>query len=389
MGELFERVRPVRPLEWTGERLTTDTTGQVEVEHLHRYFLARELTRGADVLDVASGEGYGSAFLAQTARSVIGVEIDRTAVEHARASYVAQNLRFEQGSAQSIPLPDQSVDCVVSFETIEHFYDQEKFLTEIRRVLRPGGKLIVSSPNRDMYSPTGAPPNPYHFRELTRDEFEKLLRANFEHVTLLAQRQIVGSVIAQGIGADGPFNSITFERRGEDRYEASIGLDRPVYFVAIASDISLPSIPESFYFERGSVDDVVVALPGLRLEHQRIQESLRSIEETNAKKDAQIDRLSAENAKKDAQIGQLLAVQLMLTNTFGFRLKKLSHRIINWKSYNDAYWIWNQYKKKNVSRDTAIKAIENKYSVSFFFLFYPIYKIVRPFVKIYRKIAGP
>ena len=114
MGELFERVRPVRPLEWTGERLATDATGQIEVEHLHRYFLARHLTRGLDVLDIASGEGYGSAFLAQTARSVVGVEIDRGAVEHARAAYSAQNLRFEQGNAQSIPLPDQSVDCVVS-----------------------------------------------------------------------------------------------------------------------------------------------------------------------------------------------------------------------------------------------------------------------------------
>ena len=110
-----------------GERFTTDTTGQIDVEHLHRYFLARELTRGVDVLDIAAGEGYGSAFLAQTASSVIGIEMNRAAVEHARAAYVAQNLRFEQGSTQSIPLPDQSIDCVVSFETIEDFMTKISF----------------------------------------------------------------------------------------------------------------------------------------------------------------------------------------------------------------------------------------------------------------------
>ena len=173
MGELFGRPRPDKPLEWTGERLTTAATGQVEVEHLHRYLLARHLTRGLDVLDIASGEGYGSAFLAQTSRSVVGVETDPVSVGHARSSYVFENLRFVEGSAQSIPLDDHSVDCVVSFETLEHFYDQEQFLAEIRRVLRPGGKLIVSSPDRDIYSQQGRPSNPYHVRELTQIEFEK------------------------------------------------------------------------------------------------------------------------------------------------------------------------------------------------------------------------
>jgi GNAT superfamily N-acetyltransferase len=102
MGELFERVRPVQPLECTGERFTTDATGQIEVEHLHRYFLARHLTRGLDVLDIASGEGYGSAFLAQIARSVIGVEIDRAAVEHARHSRLDSAQRPSSGCSAII-----------------------------------------------------------------------------------------------------------------------------------------------------------------------------------------------------------------------------------------------------------------------------------------------
>ena len=71
MGELFRQNQPETPLTWTGERMVTDQTGAIEAEHYHRYFLARELCRGKDVLDVASGEGYGSAFLAQTAHTVV------------------------------------------------------------------------------------------------------------------------------------------------------------------------------------------------------------------------------------------------------------------------------------------------------------------------------
>src|SRR5579863_6555465 len=220
MGELFKRVEPKVPLEWTGERLTTATTGQVEVEHLHRYFVARSLVRGRDVLDIASGEGYGSAFLAQTARTVVGVDIDVQSVEHAQRSYAAANLRFELGSAQSIPLAAESVDAVVSFETIEHFYEQEEFIAEIRRVLRPGGLLVISSPNRDVYSPPGEVPNPHHVRELTRDEFETCLHRSFRNVALLGQRPIVGSVIVGELEELVSRQLLTFERRASDRIEA-------------------------------------------------------------------------------------------------------------------------------------------------------------------------
>jgi ubiquinone/menaquinone biosynthesis C-methylase UbiE len=147
MGEIFERVMPLSALPWTGERLTTDVSGQVEIEHLHRYFVARSLCRGLDVLDVASGEGYGAALLAQVARSVVGIELSEEAVAHARAAYKQSGLRFMVGDARRMELPDDSVDIVVSFETIEHFYDHEAFVAEVRRVLRPAGLFIVSSPN--------------------------------------------------------------------------------------------------------------------------------------------------------------------------------------------------------------------------------------------------
>src|SRR5215469_9424897 len=111
------------PLDFTGERMTSAVEGQIEFEHYHRYCLARDLCDGCDVLDVASGEGYGTALLAGVARSVVGVEIDAAAVAHAQTNYRMPNLRFLHGDALALPLADSSVDIVVSFETLEHLRD--------------------------------------------------------------------------------------------------------------------------------------------------------------------------------------------------------------------------------------------------------------------------
>jgi len=84
MGEIFKRPLPPTPFPFTGERLTSAVTGEIESEHLHRYLYAHELCRGRDVLDVACREGYGSALLAQVANSVLGVDIAQDIIVHAR-----------------------------------------------------------------------------------------------------------------------------------------------------------------------------------------------------------------------------------------------------------------------------------------------------------------
>lgn len=255
MGEIFEKSAPTAILPWTGERLTTGITGQVEIEHLHRYVFARGFCRGKDVLDVASGEGYGSNLLAQVAVSVIGVEIDQVSVTHAQSGYGKPNLQFRLGDARALPLPDACVDVVVSFETIEHFYEHDLFINEIRRVLRPGGLLIISSPERDIYSPTQQTPNPYHVRELTRSEFDQLLGAAFEHVALYAQRPFLGAaLVREGETASGPL--VTFERRGETHFEVSQGLPRPLYWVAVASDAFVAAPNTALYIDTSDVESI-------------------------------------------------------------------------------------------------------------------------------------
>lgn len=299
MAETFERPVPATPLPWTGERLTTLAGGPVEVEHLHRYFLARALCAGLDVLDIASGEGYGSALLAQTAASVVGVEIDPASVAHAQANYSASNLRYLAGDARRIPLPSASIDAAVSFETIEHFAEQAEFLAEIRRVLRPGGRFIVSSPERGAYSPPGKTPNPFHAKELSRDEFVTLLQGQFAHVALLGQRVMRGSALVGESG--GRPSALVFERRGPNDFMHSDGLREPMYLVAVASDRDGQALPDSLYIDAGDNPDVTSPAPSaemtqLAAELVQVRAALAMSERSFRLGETEFTRLTRDNA---------------------------------------------------------------------------------------------
>src|SRR5438046_4599704 len=135
-------------MEFTGERFVPSEIGPIKYEHVHRYAVALNFALGKSVLDIASGEGYGAALLAQVAQSVTGVDIDPESVNYSKHRYYLPNLTFLVGSCDSIPLPDAAVDIVTSFETIEHHDQHENMMLEIKRVLKPNGYLIISSPNR-------------------------------------------------------------------------------------------------------------------------------------------------------------------------------------------------------------------------------------------------
>ncbi|WP_336740960.1 class I SAM-dependent methyltransferase [Aureimonas altamirensis] len=247
---MFRLTQPRKPLAFTGERLTGGGGG-VEIEHLHRYCVARDLCVDRDVLDVASGEGYGTALLANVARSVVGVELDADAVAHACAVYAGENLRFEQGNALALPLPDNSVDVVVSLETLEHVDDQEKFLSEISRVLRPDGFAVISTPDRLVHSGYGMPANPYHVLELTSAEFRKALDRHFCNVRILSQKALTGSVIVT------PDQVRTYERRDALTIEATDGLARAPYLLAIAGRSDLPASPDTVFADHRSLDGLL------------------------------------------------------------------------------------------------------------------------------------
>lgn len=293
MGEIFALTKPRNALQFTGERWTSAARGQIEVEHLHRYLVARDLCRGKDVLDIACGEGYGAAMLAQVAQRVVGIDVDRAAVAHAAAEYAGANLHYIAGDARRIPLATGSLDVVVSFETLEHFAEQEEFLAQLARILRPDGVLIISTPDSDVYSPIGGPANHYHVRELSREEFAATLSAHFSDVAILGQRALTGSAIIPRPAGAPETAPVTYERRDDAHFERSLGLPRPMYLIACASNGPLTGIPgSSIYVHASQVESTEELRAELHQAHASLQSAQAEAQSLRLELAAVKDRLS-------------------------------------------------------------------------------------------------
>ena len=198
------------PLAFTGERFTPECVREIRYEHWHRYAFARRFVAGKRVLDAACGEGYGSSLLAGVAASVVGVDIDAETVRHARGRYSgAGSLRFEQGDATRLDMPAGAFDVAVSFETLEHVERQRELVAGLARVLADDGLLIVSSPDRHAYRDVAGFENPFHVRELYRDELVDLLRPHFGAIRLYGQKLLFQSAIWSLDPAEGPIGVAT------------------------------------------------------------------------------------------------------------------------------------------------------------------------------------
>jgi GT2 family glycosyltransferase/glycosyltransferase involved in cell wall biosynthesis len=199
-------------------------------------------------LDLACGEGYGSSFMADVAHSVVGVDISVEAVQSALATYIKPNLSYQQGSAVALDFADASFDVVVSFETIEHLAEQAEMLAEIKRVLRPNGLLVISSPNRPIYSEESGEHNEFHVKELDFREFDELLKAQFSAIEYFGQRMLMGSVIQNMVGGQDSFR--VWQDNGNELNPNVGPLIDPVYFVAICGlkATDLPKINSSFIY---------------------------------------------------------------------------------------------------------------------------------------------
>lgn len=241
-------------MEFTGERFVPLCQGEISAEHYHRYYFAARLVSGKQVLDIASGEGYGSHILAHSAAHVTGVDIAAEAVANATEKYARENLSFLQGSAAEIPLPDNCVDVVVSFETLEHLHEQEEMLQEIRRVLRDDGLLIMSTPNKPLFKTRGD--DQFHVKELEQNEFTALLEKQFAHVTLLGQRVLYGSLLGSG---NGDVLLFRINERAEEP-ECLRFLEQSMYFIALASNAPLPEVHTSFLDYPQEKSDIALRL---------------------------------------------------------------------------------------------------------------------------------
>jgi SAM-dependent methyltransferase len=185
------------------------------------------------VLDVASGEGYGTALRATVARSAIGLDASEEAVKGARRRYGdAERVEFRHGTCEAIPLPDAGVDLVVSFETLEHIAAPENLVAEAARVLAAGGLFVVSTPNKEIYSDRAGYRNPFHLRELYRDEFLGMIGARFPHAAFFGQRVDTYGAIWPLSAAPG--RAEVLEARKDVAADAVPGVpSEAMYFIAV------------------------------------------------------------------------------------------------------------------------------------------------------------
>ena len=209
----------VPPLQLTGERTLPDVPEENYWfrRHLVVYEWIAARAHGRHVVDLACGEGYGSAVLGRTAASVVGVDANPEAYEHARLKYTGANVSFER---TMIELWEGDADCVVFLQTIEHVQDADAVLDRIRTLIGPGGVAYVSTPNVLTLAPEGAEKsgNPWHIKEYRAHEFRALCEGSFEHVELL------GLFHARKLR----LHELAIER-GWDALHARLGITRPFY----------------------------------------------------------------------------------------------------------------------------------------------------------------
>lgn len=226
----------------TVERLNFDNYSNATVEHLHRYAIVMEFITNKIVLDIASGEGYGSYLMSKKANYVFGVDNDALAIKNADQKYKNTNLKFLQGNADSIPIEDASVDVVVSFETIEHHDKHHEMFSEIKRLLKPDGLLIMSSPDKKYYSDITGYKNKFHIKELYFNEFKDLTQQYFQYTSFYFQKAYnLNSYIA----AEQSFETINiFSGDSNDLFAEVI---EPMYNIVLASNNTAPKLMPSIF----------------------------------------------------------------------------------------------------------------------------------------------
>jgi ubiquinone/menaquinone biosynthesis C-methylase UbiE len=218
------------------ERFDPSTEGGrlIESEHRARYRWASRLVKDKSVLDCACGTGYGLEMYAKAgATTITGVDIDAGAVELAQSRY-GSTVTVKQGDLRKLPVEDDSFDIVTCFETIEHIDGAEKGIAELRRVLKPGGFLVISSPNPDVY----VGHTEHHVREFRPSELTELVGTYFAATAVYEQRAWLGSSIVADAGKP------TDELAATDVLRLGGEEDGPIYSIVVAAEKAPPPVED-------------------------------------------------------------------------------------------------------------------------------------------------
>jgi GT2 family glycosyltransferase/SAM-dependent methyltransferase len=226
-------------LKDTGERfLPWDDDPMMNYEHLHRYAFCKRFVTGKKVLDLACGEGYGSLLLSENASHVVGVDIAPDIINHASSKYIKENIEFIQGSILEVPIEGERIfDVIVCFEAIEHIENHGALFKEIKRLLKNDGILVLSTPNKKVYSDEINFKNPFHIKEFYFNDLRGFLKGYFEFVWFFGQNVFSGSNISPLFSRKEVYFEESVLRKSKSGFEFTSRENKPSkYFIAIASD---------------------------------------------------------------------------------------------------------------------------------------------------------
>lgn len=211
----------------TGERIILEKeTPLMIARHFSAYRFAAGHVHNKVVLDIGCGEGYGSYHLANSAREVLGIDYDKTAIEYAENRYQRKNLRFTAMDVKDIDLLRNKYDVICSFQVIEHISDAGIFLGKVKNLLNEGGVFICSTPNKQDASPNSSTPlNKFHVREYLYEEFEELLGPYFRDVEIVGLKRDLKINFFRRLKKIGVFNFLPQGMNPVNRFYSNISCD--------------------------------------------------------------------------------------------------------------------------------------------------------------------
>ncbi len=360
----------MKPPDFTGERFIPGQGGaQIAYEHWHRYRFALRWAGGKDVLDVAAGIGYGAAFLARAARRVWAVDLDAASMKYARKTYPVHNLLFLQGDAAKLPVGGGCADLVVAFELLEHVENQEGLVAELARAVRPDGVVLISTPNKSSYSEARNYRNPFHVRELCRDEFVALLERHFSSVQLVHQHVRAGSLI---VNHDDPATGCEVSAEpldGATPVEAT-------YFLALCrAGVGLASMPAaSAFLDTGDCLlreweqrqlAAVAELDRLNRELEKLSEWGRELSDTLAIRDQAIlalqEEMKSEISRRDETIDNLRQEMIREIAARDESLVRVQAEMDSLRRAFDERGVWAQKLDQDIeARDAKIRRLQSE-----------------------------
>lgn len=266
-------------VEFTGERIVPGAVDDDLLhEHVSRYRFAGRFASGKRCLDAGCGMGYGTAILAATAASAVGVDVDLETVILAGENNRVPGLNFSLSDVRNLPFADRQFDLAVSFEVVEHLQDWQRFLEEIARVTAVEGIALVSTPNRNYYAESrgGSGPNPFHVHEFDHSEFLDAVRGVFRHVHLIGQN------VVPAISFFGDQTRSTLEAF---RDSATASVAEAQFYIAICSHGPLPA-PNHFVYVASSGNVLMERARHIQLLEQEVQAKTQWLEKAKSELEA-------------------------------------------------------------------------------------------------------